>query len=59
MFSAMVEAVVRDQRENLGRNEELLDLCFLLFSVRGVFSLLKAPCWTSVVVGGVARGTEV
>jgi hypothetical protein len=40
----MEDAVVLDQREILGKKEELLDLCFFAFSlVFGDVSLLGAP----------------
>jgi hypothetical protein len=55
-----LDAVVSDQREILGIHpEELLDLCFLPLSVRGVFSALIGCCWGEAKAGGgVLRGTE-
>jgi hypothetical protein len=59
MFSPTDEAVVLDQRDNFGKKDELLDLCFRDFSVDifGVVSLLRAPDATGTR-GGVESGTE-
>jgi hypothetical protein len=59
MFSPTEEAVVLDQRENFGKKDELLDLCFrdLSVDIFGVVSLLRPPDATGTR-GGVERGTE-
>jgi hypothetical protein len=53
----MEVAVDLDQREILGKMEELLDLCLRAFSALGVVSVLRAPEATGLR-GGVFRGSE-
>jgi hypothetical protein len=56
-LSLKVEAVVLDQREILGKIDELFDLCFRdLSAVWGVVSVLRTPEATGLR-GGVASGS--
>jgi hypothetical protein len=59
IFSPTEDAVVLDQREIFGKNDEVLDLCFRDFSsdFLGVDSLLGSPDATGTR-GGVATGSE-
>ena len=61
-FSPIEDAVVLDQRDILGKNDEEMDLRLRSGlpseEMRGVFSLLEVPAAGCGMRGGVARGSE-
>jgi hypothetical protein len=59
ILSPIDVAVDFDQREILGKIDELLDLCLRAFSEAfGVVSVLRAPFAATGFRGGVLRGRE-